>query len=335
MPDAAPNAAVLLMAHGTPESVGQMADYLRLVRGGREPSAELIEEMTHNWEAIGGRSPLTDITMRQGEALRAQLASNGIDAPVVVGMRNWHPFIADAMRDIERTGAQRIVGIPMAPQFSTLSVQKYMDAALAALPPGTEFTCVQSFHDHPLLIDAFAERLRAAHPAADEEIVFTAHSLPERVAAAGDPYPAEVAATAKAVADRCGIASYYTAYQSAGRTPEPWLGPDLSALVADRAAAGARRVLVVPVGFVCDHTEILFDVDVQAAAAAREAGIALRRTQSLNTSPTFIRALAALAVGSLQSQSTVDSWQSAVGPSAVRTVGRTTQDQDRRLTTDD
>jgi ferrochelatase len=282
------------MAHGTPESVGQMTDYLRLVRGGREPSAELVEEMTHNWDAIGGRSPLTDITLQQADALRAQLAADGVGVPVVVGMRNWRPFIADAIGDIARTGARRIVGIPMAPQFSTLSVQKYMDAAKAALPDGIEFSCVQSFHDHPLLVEAFAEKVLAAQPRPGEEVVFTAHSLPQRVAAAGDPYPNEVAATAKAIADRCGIRSYQTAYQSAGRTPEPWLGPDLSELVRARASSGVRSMLIVPVGFVCDHTEILFDIDVQAAAAAREAGVALRRTASLNTSPTFIRALAAL-----------------------------------------
>ncbi len=306
MPRGAPDTAVLLMAHGTPESVDQMADYLRLVRGGREPSAELVEEMTHNWEAIGGRSPLTDITLQQGEALRAQLAAEGLDIPVVVGMRNWRPFIRDAMREIERTGARRIVGIPLAPQFSTLSVQKYMDAATAVLPAGVEFLCVRSFHDHPTLIEAFAEQVMAAQPRPGETIVFTAHSLPQRVAAAGDPYPNEVAATAQAVAERTGIGAYHTAYQSAGRTPEPWLGPDLTEFVRERAATGVREILVVPIGFVCDHTEILFDIDVQAAAAARDAGAALRRTQSLNTAPTFISALAELVKSSaVQSRSSV------------------------------
>ena len=310
MSDGTSATAVLLMAHGTPESVDQMAEYLRLVRGGREPSAELIEEMTHNWEAIGGRSPLTDITKQQGEALQAKLAADGLDVPVFVGMRNWQPFIADAMRAIAGTRARRVIGIPMAPQFSTLSVQKYMDAATAVLPNGVEFSCVRSFHDHPLLIDAFAEKVRVAQPRTGEDIVFTAHSLPQRVASGGDPYPKEVAATAKAIAERCGITTYHTAYQSAGRTPEPWLGPDLSEHVRQRAAAGVRSVLVVPIGFVCDHTEILFDIDVQAAGAAREAGVALRRTESLNTSPTFIRALAGLVVDSLKS--TVDSRQSKV-----------------------
>ena len=219
MPEHAPGAAVLLMAHGTPESVDQMADYLRLVRGGRAPSSELIEEMTGNWNAIGGRSPLTDITREQAQALQARLGAEGFDVPVFVGMRNWRPFIADVIREVVLTGAHRIVGIPMAPQFSTLSVQKYMDAANTALPAGVEFSCVRSFHVHPLLIDAFAERVREERPRADEDVVFTAHSLPKRIAEAGDPYPDEVVATANAVAGRCGIASFHIAYQSAGRTP--------------------------------------------------------------------------------------------------------------------
>ncbi len=300
-----PDTAVLLMAHGTPESVDQMAEYLRLVRGGREPSAELIEEMTHNWDAIGGRSPLTDITLQQGRALQARLAADGLAVAVAVGMRNWRPFIADAIREIHHNGAVRIVGIPLAPQFSTLSVQKYMDAAKAALPADMAFSCVRSFHDHPLLIEAFAEKVLAASPQSDEEVVFTAHSLPQRVAQAGDPYPNEVASTARAVADRCGVRSFRTAYQSAGRTPEPWLGPDLSDVVRERAAAGVRRMLVVPIGFVCDHTEILFDIDVQAAGVAREAGVELRRTESLNTSPTFVSMLAALVAREVSAASAI------------------------------
>ena len=287
--------AVLLMAHGTPESVDQMADYLRLVRGGREPSVELIAEMTRNWQAIGGRSPLTDITLKQGEALQAELARDGVSVPVAVGMRNWKPFIADAIKQIAASGASKVIGIPLAPQFSTLSVQKYMDAAQTALPAGMAFTCVRSFHNHPLLIEAFAEKLAAVQPAAREEVIFTAHSLPQRVAVSGDPYPDEVSTTARLVAQRAGVTSFLRAYQSAGRTPEPWLGPDLCELIRARVGAGVKRFLVAPIGFVCDHTEILFDIDVQAAQAARGAGATLRRTPSLNTAPTFIRTLAALA----------------------------------------
>jgi len=282
------NSSVLLMAHGTPSSLDEMPEYLRLVRGGRPPSPELVEEMRRNYAAIGGRSPLTDLTMAQADALRARL---GPDVPVAVGMRNWRPFIKDALEDLVRQGATRIVGVPMAPQFSTLSVQKYVDAARAALPAGVQFDAVTSYHAHPRLLEAFAGRVRAASVREDETVVFTAHSLPVRVIEGGDVYANEVAATARGVADLAGIGRFETAYQSAGRTPEPWIGPDLSELIAARAAAGARRFLIVPVGFVCDHTEILFDVDVQAAGTAREAGATLRRTESLNTSPAFIDAL--------------------------------------------
>jgi len=282
---------VLLMAHGTPSSLDDMPEYLRLVRGGRPPSAELVAEMRHNYEAIGGRSPLTEMTQAQAGALRAQL---GAEVPVAVGMRNWHPFIKDAIADLNAAGADRIVGIPLAPQFSTLSVQKYTDAARAALPAGTQFDPVPSFATHPLLVQAFAERLLDAQPEAHEEIVFTAHSLPIRVLEAGDPYADEVAATARHVAARAGVAAYSVAYQSAGRTPEPWVGPDVSDLIVERAPTGRRHFLVVPIGFVCDHTEILFDIDVQAANAARTCGATLRRTESLNDSPTFIAMLADL-----------------------------------------
>jgi len=285
-------AGILLMAHGTPDSPADLPQYLTLVRGGRPPSAELVEEMRRNYLAIGGRSPLTAITLAQADALRAQL---GPDVPVAVGMRTWRPFIAEAVADLARVGVERIVGIPLAPQFSSLSVQKYLDAAARALPGGVRFDAVRSYATHPLLLQAFAERVAEASPAADERVIFTAHSLPVRAIEAGDGYAGEVAATARGVAARAGLADYTLAYQSAGRTPEPWIGPDVEAAIRESVAAGRRRVLLVPIGFVCDHTEILFDLDVQAAAVARDCGVALRRTASLNTSPTFIALLRDLA----------------------------------------
>ena len=309
-----PRVGVLLMAHGTPSSLDEMPEYLRVVRGGRPASAELIAEMQHNYGAIGGRSPLTDITLAQAAALEARL---GGELPVSVGMRNWRPFIKDALSDLAARGIERVIGIPMAPQFSTLSVQKYIDAAQSALsalralstlstlstgPAGLRFDPVRSFHAHPLLVEAFAERLRAAAPSAGELVVFTAHSLPARVIEAGDRYADEVTATARAVAASsqvAGVGQYEVAYQSAGRTPEPWIGPELGALVRERAAAGTRRFLIAPVGFVCDHTEILFDIDVQAVSVAREAGAELRRTESLNTSATFIGMLEDIVRGML------------------------------------
>jgi ferrochelatase len=278
---------VLLMAHGTPSSLDEMPEYLTLVRGGRAPSAELVHEMRENYAAIGGRSPLTDITEAQAAALRARL---GPEILVAVGMRNWTPFIKDALAGLAAAGVTRVIGIPMAPQFSTLSVQKYIDAAAAALPSGLRFEAVESFHTHPLLIDAFTERVVAARPRPDELVIFTAHALPVRVIESGDRYADEVAATARAVAERAGIAGYTQAFQSAGRTPEPWIGPDLAHVVDDRSV-NVRKFLVVPIGFVCDHTEILFDIDVQAARVAREFSTTLRRTESLNTSPLFIAML--------------------------------------------
>jgi ferrochelatase len=279
---------ILLMAHGTPSSMAEMPEYLQIVRGGRPPSAELVEEMRHNYSAIGGRSPLTDLTEAQAAALRARL---GGDVPVAVGMRNWRPFIKEAIAGLASAHVDRILGIPLAPQFSTLSVQKYVDAANAALPAGVRFEATLSFHVHPLLLRAFAERVREARPKADEAVIFTAHALPVRAIQSGDVYADQVAETARGVAELAGVSRYERAFQSAGRTAEPWIGPALDDLVKTQAAAGVREFLVVPIGFVCDHTEILFDIDVQAAGVARAAGASLRRTTSLNTSPTFIALL--------------------------------------------
>jgi ferrochelatase len=174
-------------------------------------------------------------------------------------------------------------------------VQKYVEAAQTSMPPGIAFECVGSYHDHPLLLQAFAERIReAGGPAGDELVVFTAHALPERVVAMGDPYLEQVRATARGVAAAAGIARYELAFQSAGRTPEPWIGPDLGDAIRERAALRIKRILVVPIGFVCDHTEILFDIDVQARAVADACGVSLRRPRSLNESPSFIALLEAL-----------------------------------------
>jgi ferrochelatase len=279
---------VLLMAHGTPSSLDDMPEYLRLVRGGRPASAELVAEMRQNYSAIGGRSPLTERTLEQAQALERRL---GPDVPVAVGMRNWKPFISEALAELAAAGVTDAIGIPLAPQFSTLSVTKYFDAAAGVLPSGMRLRRVESFFSHPLLLEAFAQRVREAQPRADEEVVFTAHSLPLRAIRAGDRYANEVAATARGVANRVGLTRYRRAYQSAGRTPEPWIGLDIVDLIGWRVDRGARRFLIVPIGFVCDHTEILFDLDVQARSAAEARGASVRRTESLNAQPAFIALL--------------------------------------------
>jgi protoporphyrin/coproporphyrin ferrochelatase len=283
--------AVLLLAHGTPDSLEDMPEYLRRVRGGRPPSEELIEEMRGNYAAIGGRSPLTDITMAQARALVPALGG----MPVYVGMRNWSPYIADVLAEAAAAGVRELVAVPMAPQYSTLSVAKYNDAVTAACPREIQVRFVRSWHDDFGLLEAFAEKVRASLRAGPwDRVLFTAHSLPMRVVEKGDPYPEEVAATARGVARLAEVTDVHRAYQSAGRTPEPWLGPSVEDALKAAAEAGARRVLIAPIGFVCDHTEILYDIDVQAQAAARKLGIEIARTESLNTSPTFIRALADL-----------------------------------------
>jgi ferrochelatase len=283
-------AGVLLLAHGTPESLDQMPAYLARVRGGRPPSPALVEEMTRNYAAIGGRSPLTDLTRAQGAAL-AELTGRR----VYVAMRNWDPLIADVLAGAAADGITHLVAIPMAPQYSTLSVAKYREAVEAARPAAVTVTFVGSWHEQPLLLDAFAERLRSALDRGPwDTVLFTAHSLPVRVIESGDPYREQVQATARGVAQRTGASHWSLAYQSAGRTEEPWLGPTVEQALAAAARDGRRRVLVCPIGFVCDHTEILYDIDVQAAAAARELGVELARTESLDTLPTFIRALAEL-----------------------------------------
>ena len=208
-------------------------------------------------------------------------------------MRNWTPLVADVLAQAAADGCADLVAVPLAPQYSALSVGKYRQSVEEACPPGATVRFVESWHDHGGLIEAFAEKVREARAREPEAaVVFTAHSLPERAIREGDPYALQVAATAAGVAERAGVPEYRLAYQSAGRTPEPWIGPSLEEALQGLAREGVARVLVAPIGFVCDHTEVLYDIDVAAAAAARRLGMTLARTESLNVSPAFIRALA-------------------------------------------
>ena len=293
--------AVLMMAHGTPERLDQMEEYLTLVRGGRPPSPELVEEMTHNYSAIGGQSPLTERTISQGRALELAL---GHPFRVFVGMRNWHPFIDDVVRRAIEEGAQEVIGLPMAPQSSSSSVGKYLDAIRKAVPPDLSLVLVRAWYDHAGLIEAFSEKVTEAikNNGPFDQVLFTAHSLPERLKEVGDPpYPTQVRRTAEGVVGRLELRDWQLTYQSAGRTPEPWLGPDLVEKLSELAIKGCRRILVVPVGFVCDHTEILYDIDIQAKQVAEKLGIELHRSESLNSSPKFIQALADVIRSSLKS----------------------------------
>jgi protoporphyrin/coproporphyrin ferrochelatase len=292
---------VLLMAHGSPDSLDDMAAFLQHVRGGRPTPQALVDGIRERYRLIGGRSPLLDRTRAQAKALEERLNADSARFRAYVGMRHWHPFIKDTMKQIMEDRVRRIVAVSMAPQYSRLSVgayQRALETAQAELGMSLEVTTVASWHDHPLLLRAFAERVQEVCSQLHQEVraqlsvVFTAHSLPQRILAEGDPYPREVDRTAAGVAKLLGLTTWEVAYQSQGATAEPWLGPTLDEVFERAAAQNRRTLLLVPVGFVCDHVEILYDLDVLAQKVARQHGLSLLRTASLNTSATFVEALA-------------------------------------------
>jgi ferrochelatase len=279
------NTAVILMAYGSPPRLEDVPAYLADIRDGRPVSEEAVEELTERYRRIGGRSPLDEITEAQRAALERQLG-----LPVYVGMKHWRPRIAEAVEAALAAGAETIVAVVLAPHYSRLSIAGYRDRLKQALADRAELVFVESWHDHGPFIDVLADRVRGF----DGHVVFTAHSLPERILAAGDPYRDQLLTTSRLVAERAGISSWSFAFQSASATGEPWLGPDILEELDTLAANGVRRVLVCPVGFVSDHLEILWDLDVEAREKAARLGLELERIDSLNDDPEFVRALAGL-----------------------------------------
>jgi len=274
------------------EDVDEYLDRVRAGRPGAGPTpAHVVQEVRQRYQEIGGSSPLLKWTRIQAEALEAQLG-----ARVYFGMRNWHPFILETMQQIAADGVERLVAICLAPQYSKSSVGLYFrrtQEAKTAVGSTAEIVWTKSFHAHPLLIAAFAERL--APLAHGRRVLFTAHSLPEKALEGGDPYDTEAKATAKAVADRLGLTDWDFAYQSQGMTQDKWLGPTVEATLDRYQAEGVTDVVLHPIGFVCDHVEILWDVDVGFRKYADARGIRLIRPETLNDSPKFIAALADVA----------------------------------------
>jgi ferrochelatase len=282
--------AVVLMAYGSPSTAEDVRPYLEDIREGRPVSDEAVEELAERYRRIGGRSPLDEITERQRAALEREL---GI--PVHVGMKHWHPRIAEAAKRALADGATRVLGLVLAPHYSRLSIAGYRERLEEAIAGRAELEFVESWHDHEPFLDVLADRVRGT----DAHVVFTAHSLPERILALGDPYKDELLTTSRLVAERAGLERWSFAFQSATPTGEPWLGPDILEELDVLEANGVREVLVAPVGFVSDHLEILWDLDVQARERAAELGLRLDRIESLNDDPAFIRALALLVRGAL------------------------------------
>jgi ferrochelatase len=275
--------AVVLMAYGSPSEPEEVRPYLEDVRGGRPVSDEAVEELAERYRRIGGRSPLDDLTEAQRAALEREL-----ETPVFVGMKHWRPRIAEAVEAALAGGATRIVGLVLAPHYSRLSVGGYRERVEGALAGRAELVLVESWHDEPAFVNALAERVRGT----SAWVVFTAHSLPERILAEGDPYREQLLETSTLVAERAGLKRWSFAFQSASATGEPWLGPDVLDELERLAAEGVGEVLVAPVGFVSDHLEILWDLDVEAREKAEELGLEWARTKSLNDEPAFVRALA-------------------------------------------
>ena len=293
---------VLVMAYGGPASLDEIPGYLADIRSGRPTPRHVLEEITENYRAIGGSSPLLEVTRRQVDAIEDRL---GEGYRCYLGMRHWAPWIEEVVRDMVEDGVTHAVSLVLAPHFSAMSVARYQQKVADGLElcrGRIDFEQVPSYHDAPGLIEAFAARVAdglTRWPEAEREhvhVVFSAHSLPERVLSTGDPYDAQCRETAKLVAERAGLPAerWSWSYQSAGRTPEPWAGPDLGGHLEALAARGVLDVVCVPVGFVSDHVEILFDIDHRARSIAGGLGMRLERPPALNDDPVFIEALADL-----------------------------------------
>jgi ferrochelatase len=255
-----------------------------------------LAEITARYARIGGRSPILELTQAQAAGVQRVLAER---FSVYVGMRHWHPYIHDVVEEIVTAGHERVVGIVLAPHYSPLSVGAYEKRLLEAAAGRLELALVPSWGEHPRFLEAVAGRttqaLRAFPTPAAVQVLFTAHSLPERIVASGDPYPDQLRASAQAVALRVGLRTWHCAYQSAGATAEPWLGPEAGALMTELAGQGHQAFLIVPIGFVSDHVEVLYDVDVMYRALAERLGVRFARTPSLNDDPLLMTALAEIA----------------------------------------
>lgn len=288
------------MAYGTPPDLDAVEEYYTDIRGGRPPPADLLEQLVARYRAIGGTSPLLEITSAQARGIEERL---GIKT--YLGMKHAPPFIRDGVAAMAKDGVEQAVGLVLAPHYSKMSIGDYASRAAA----GAEETgwkgsleVLRSWHLEPGYIEFLARAVSdalhslAETARADTMVVFTAHSLPARIVQAGDPYPEQLQETAQAVADLCGLRRWRIGWQSAGHSGDPWLGPDVLEITTDLASDGARGVVVCPCGFVSDHLEVLYDLDIECRDLADDLGIAFARTASPNIDPSFLDTLADVAL---------------------------------------
>ena len=295
--------AVLLLAHGSPSTPEEIPEYLRYVTGGRSLPQNVVDEITHRY-ALVGASPLTHWTLKQSYQLADRL-----QMPVYVGMRNWRPFTADVVRTMTADGIERAMVICMAPQNSRTSVGLYRKALLGEKGVPFEVEFIESWHDQPSLIEAFTEKLRVGQQQASSEtgrslpVIFTAHSVPERTISEGDPYKEQAHQTAELVAHKAGLTrdSWAFAFQSQGLSGGPWIGPTVEETILALKEKGSKNVFLQPIGFLCDHVEILYDIDVAFREFAEKNDMRLWRAESLNDSELLTTALAELAKSRLAS----------------------------------
>ncbi len=300
--------AVLLMAYGSPDRLEDVPAYLADIRSGRAVLPELVAELTERYRLVGVPTPLRRVTESVAAQLAARLAELMPEMPVrtYVGMKHWHPRLAEAVAQAERDGADTLVAVAMAPHFSQISIGGYrrqVERALLSVSRPLDLHFIESWHDDPGYVALVARRVRRglgefAHPEGVVTI-FTAHSLPARILAEGDPYRDQLLETSRLVAEAAGAASWRFSFQSASATGEPWLGPDLLETLEDLARQGAAGAVVAPVGFISDHLEILYDIDVEARARATKLKLKLVRTQSINDDPELAATLARLCAARL------------------------------------
>jgi ferrochelatase len=294
--------AILIMAYGSPQTPDDVGPYFTHIRHGRTPSLEAIAELQQRYARVGGVTPLHRHTDQVAEKLRQLLAAEGTPTPVYVGMKHWHPFIRETVRTMFDDGIRYARAIVLAPHYSKMSIGQYrgyLDEALSTLPEPMTIDLIESWHRQPEFVAMMADLVRAGLAKFPESergnvrVVFSAHSLPLRIRTWGDPYESELRESARAVADRAGIRQWGWAWQSAGATGEPWLGPDILDYLDELAAEGVKHVLQVPIGFVSEHLEVLFDIDLEAKHKAAQLGMHLERTELPNARPEFIAAIRA------------------------------------------